>query len=46
MIKLSELLSNKQIDALYLKTIYNPMRREEIRKLLEGMIICSTRKTK
>lgn len=34
-IKMSELLTSKQIDAMYLMTIRNPIRKEEIRRLLE-----------
>lgn len=38
-IKFSELLTSKQIDALYLMTIRNEVRRQEIRKLIEEMRI-------
>jgi hypothetical protein len=36
-IKFSELLTSKQIDAMYLMTIRNEVRREEIRRLLKGV---------
>jgi hypothetical protein len=36
-IKFSELLTPKQIDALYLMTIRNKVRRQEIRKLIEEL---------
>jgi hypothetical protein len=36
-IKFSELLTSKQIDALYLMTIRNKVRRQEMRKLIEEL---------
>jgi hypothetical protein len=35
-IKFSELLTQKEIDKMYLMTIRNEVRREEIRRLLKG----------
>jgi hypothetical protein len=36
-IKFSEFLTQKQIDGMYLLTIRNEVRREEIRRLLKGV---------
>jgi 16S rRNA U516 pseudouridylate synthase RsuA-like enzyme len=36
-IKFSELLSEKEIEKMYLMTIRNEVRREDIRRLLKGV---------
>jgi predicted Ser/Thr protein kinase len=36
-IKFSEFITQKEIDGMYLMTIINPIRRQEIRRLLEEM---------
>jgi hypothetical protein len=36
-IKFLEFLTEKQIDAMYLMTIRNEVRREELRRLLKGV---------